>query len=136
MNWLTKLRNKKNLTQKELSQVTGVNINTIQNIEQEKRKGSQETIDKLMAYFENGINISYDSDELIEEVKKDILEFGEEELVYAMFEFINPKLFLTNYDFITKANPLTKKEKEEYALILELKLKDVLKILELQNKIF
>ena len=136
MNWLTKLRNKKKITQKELSKLTGININTIQNIEQEKRKGSKETIDKLMKYFESSDEVSYDSEELIEEIKCDIEEFGEEHFVYAMFNIIDSKLFLTNYDFIAEEEPLIDNEKNEFDLIIEIKLKDVLKILELQNRIF
>lgn len=50
-NWLKNLREKNNFTQKELSIRTGVNIHTIQNIEQGKRNGSVETIKKLKEFF-------------------------------------------------------------------------------------
>lgn len=51
MNWLLKLRNENKISQKELAEKTGLSIYTIQNIEQEKRKGSKKTIDILNNYF-------------------------------------------------------------------------------------
>lgn len=134
MNWLKKLRTSKNMTQKELAKKTGINIFTIQNIEQGNRKGSEETLKTLKEYFENE-DFSYDSDELIEELKADIAEFGEDHMMYAMFENIDGYLVLTNYDFITEESPLTQEEENEYSLILELKAINILKLLELQNKI-
>lgn len=50
-NWLKNLREKYSLTQKELAIRTGVNIFTIQNIEQGRRRGSKETIKKLKDFF-------------------------------------------------------------------------------------
>lgn len=46
--WLIDKRNKLNLTQKKLSEKSGVNILTIQAIEQGKRYGSDETWEKLI----------------------------------------------------------------------------------------
>jgi transcriptional regulator with XRE-family HTH domain len=46
--WLINKRNDLNLTQKKLSEKSGVNILTIQAIEQGKRYGSNETWDKLI----------------------------------------------------------------------------------------
>ena len=52
-NWLKILRAKNGLTQKELAEETGLTISTIQNIEQNKRKGSKETLKVLNDYFNN-----------------------------------------------------------------------------------
>lgn len=134
MNWLKKIRCNKNMTQKKLSEETGINISTIQNIEQGKRKGSEETLKILNEYFENGIT-SYDSNDLIGELEQDIKEFGESEIMYAMFENIDGYLALTNYDFIAEENPLSDVEKSEYYLIVKLKAKDILNLLKLQNKV-
>ena len=46
--WLINRRNNLNLTQKQLSEKSGVNILTIQSIEQGKRYGSEDTWDKLI----------------------------------------------------------------------------------------
>ena len=46
--WLIEKRNDLNLTQKKLSEKCGVNILTIQSIEQGKRYGSDETWEKLI----------------------------------------------------------------------------------------
>lgn len=145
MNWLKKMREQRGLTQKELSKKTGVNIFTIQNIEQETRKGSTKTIEILKNFFENDesiINESFDCEELIEELEEDIEEFGDIDL-FAEFEIYNDKLYLTNYDFIEEDHSienslseeiLNKVKKHEIELII-MKATDILKILKLQNKI-
>lgn len=155
MNWLKELREKQNLTQKQLEEKSGVSLFTIQNIEQGTRKGSETTINKLLKFFkketeissddmtslleyfkeQNNIIYSFDSEELIEELKKDIEEFGENKVLYAMFKKMKDCIFLVNYDFITEEASLTEAEKKTFDLILELKAKDILKILELQNKV-
>lgn len=154
MNWLKELRTKNKLTQKELAEKTGVTISTIQNLEQEHRKGSNKTINKLLNFFEKEQNISkeeinniisffktqnkiiysFDSDMLIKEIKEDIKEFGKEHIFYAMFKKKKDCIFLINYDFIQKENPLTKEEIKTYDLILKLKANEILEILELQNE--
>lgn len=52
-NWLKELRTSKGLNQKELAKETGLTISTIQNIEQNKRKGSKQTLKILNDYFNN-----------------------------------------------------------------------------------
>lgn len=81
------------------------------------------------------MKISYNSKELIEELKRDIFEFGEDKILYAMYEKINDNVFLTNYDFICEEEPLTDKEKKKYINIKEMKAKDILNELIEQNKI-
>ena len=79
------------------------------------------------------MNISYDSEDLIEELKRDIDEFGNIEM-YAFFEKINGITFLTNYDFIVEEDKLKANEIEN-CVVMVLKAKKILKILEEQNKI-
>lgn len=81
------------------------------------------------------MKISYDSKKLIEELQNDIFEFGEDKILYAMYEKINDNVFLTNYDFICEEKPLTDKEKKEYITIKEKKAKDILEELIEQDKI-
>lgn len=80
------------------------------------------------------MKVSYDCEELIEELKEDIEEFGEDEEMYAFFEVICGHTFLTNYDFITEEEQLRPEEVSE-ATVQIMKAKDILKILEEQNKI-
>ncbi len=135
MNWLKELREYHKMTQQELAYATDLNVFTIQNIEQGKRTGSIEVMKALLCFF-NSDNTSFDSEELIAELKEDIEEFGENTILYAMFEIIDYHLFLTNYDFIEKEKPLTKKEKSQYCVIAKYKAKDILHILEVQDDIF
>lgn len=50
---LKEKRKKFNLTQKELAEQSGVNIYTIENIEQGKRTGSINTWNKIEKFFED-----------------------------------------------------------------------------------
>lgn len=90
---------------------------------------------KIYQLKNNNMQISYDNEELIEELKADIKEFGENCLMYAMFEVFQKFIVLTNYDFIDEEEPLTHDEINSYDLILELKAKDILKYLKIQNKL-
>ena len=82
-NFLKEYREQLGLTQKEFAERTGVNINTIQNIEQNKRKGSDETWEKILSTMEENkknskfIN-SIDSEEVIENIKQDIIDLCED----------------------------------------------------------
>lgn len=138
MNTFKKKRLKSKLTQKELAELTGVNLYTIQNIEQGKRKGSEETIKILNEYFDNfheeSPHLSTDSEDLIKELEEDIFLLGEDEVLYAMFEIKSGKLFITDYDFANE--PLVQEDIDAYDLIVELKAKDVLKFLKIQNRLF
>lgn len=81
------------------------------------------------------MKISYESGDLIEEVKQDIQEFGEDEKIYTMYEMIENHEFITNYDFIVEEKPLTKEEIQSYSRIEILTLKQLLKKLEEQDQI-
>lgn len=90
------------------------------------------------------MKISYDCEELIEELKEDIEEFGENEEMYAFFEELEYKIpfsskidkctFLTNYSFI-EGQPLKQEMLKEGTICQIMKAKEILEILEEQNKI-
>ena len=91
-------------------------------------------------YDENYIKpiISYDSTELIEELKIDIEGFGDFEC-WAWFKKIEGAKIYTNYDFKEVESPLTKYEinqaKENGEQFEILKAKHLLELLEKQNEI-
>ena len=72
--WLKKMREKFGLSQKQLSEESGVNKLTIENLEQGRRKGSEETWQAIEEYFkkkDEGIfKLSYDCEDLIEEIER------------------------------------------------------------------
>ena len=80
------------------------------------------------------MKISYECEELIEELLEDIAEFGENKAMYAFFEKIQGYTFLTNYDFIEEEAPLTSKEVGN-AIIKVMTAKEILETLEEQNRI-
>ena len=135
--WLKTMRLKKGLTQKELAKKIGLSVFTIQNIEQGQRKGSESTWEKILNFFERGESpkISYDSEELIEELKQDIEEFGEDCPCYVFYEIINGTLKFTNYDFDTEEKPITDDELYRDEELLSTTLGDALKLFERQNSI-
>ena len=81
------------------------------------------------------MKISYESSDLIEELKMDIEEFGNIDM-YAYFEKVKGFTFLTNYDFILEEEPLCDKDFDnEDTVIVIMKASDILKILEYQDSI-
>ncbi len=135
--WLKKMRLKKGLTQKELAEKTGLTIFTIQNIEQGSRKGSSATWEKILNFFERGESpkISYDSEELIEELKEDIREFGEDYPCWIFYKEVDGRLVFTNYDFDVEEDPIKLDELLPDEHLLKTTLGDALKLFEKQNSI-
>lgn len=137
-NWLKEKRNESKLTQRELADKIGLSPFTIEQIEQGKRLGSAETWEKIENFFseETDIKISYESEDLIEELKQDIAEFGEDHPCVLVYKVIEDYIFFTNYDFITEEdsfNPDKELEKDER--YLETTFKYALEVFEAQNKI-
>ena len=137
-NWLKEKRNESKLTQRELADKIGLSPFTIEQIEQGKRFGSAETWEKIETFFseETDIKISYESEDLIEELKQDIEEFGEDHPCILVYKVIVDYIFFTNYDFITEEypfNPDEELEKDEH--YLETTFKYALEVFEAQNKI-
>ena len=138
--WLKNKRVEYTLTQGQLAKEIGVNTNTIANIEQGQRLGSAETWGKIEKYF-NGeskklIKMSFDSEEIIEELEQDIEEFGEDNPCILVYKIIDEHIVFTNYDFITEDNPFDpEKELEKGEKYIETSFKYALEVFEAQNKV-
>lgn len=78
---------------------------------------------------------SFDATELVEELERDIDEFGNIDM-YAFFEKMDNQTFLTNYDFIVEEAPLNKKDFSNNCTIRIMKAKDILKIIIKQAEIY
>lgn len=123
---LKEIRTKLKLSQQEFADKVGISIFSVQNIEQGQRKGSAETWNKIQNFLNKG-NISYDSEDLIEEIKADIEEFGENELCYLEYEFLDNHLFFIDYDYCDEIKA------KENCIIVDLK--SALEILRKQDRI-
>lgn len=75
------------------------------------------------------MKISYECSELIEELKQDIVEFGDKN-IYAIFKKINGVMVLYDYDFTENKLQINDKEIAQI-----MKSSEVLKVLEEQNSI-
>lgn len=84
--------------------------------------------------FIKDMKISYDLEELIDEIKNDIAEFGDIEM-YAFIDYIADNEFIVNYDFIEEEKPLTEEEKNSCDRIIKLPATEILRRLEKQNEI-
>lgn len=142
--WLKEKRTEKGLTQQELAEKLGFSVFTIENIEQGKRLGSAETWTKIENFFDDDEpKISFESNDLIEEIKKDIEEFGEDETCLLIYKIINNNIIFVNYDFdveedffddgIKPFDP--KKELKKDEKYLKTTLQYALEVFEAQNKI-
>lgn len=134
--WLKKIRNRLGLTKQEFADEIGVSFDLIKSIESGKRKGSDETWEKIIKYLKeqklnSSIKFSFDSEDLIEELKEDIEEFGPDEECYLFYKLDNDfGLLFTNYDFEVLPEELDKDEE-----ILKTTLNYALKLFEIQNEI-
>lgn len=62
---------------------------------------------------EDGLNVSYDASELIEDLKRDIAEFGGNTIVAVWCKKAKGVEIYTNYDFIDKDDPISTTEIED-----------------------
>ena len=136
--WLKNKRIEYSYTQKQLAHEIGLSPYTIEQIEQGKRLGSADTWEKIEAFFKNPTEpkLSYESEDLIEELRQDIEEFGEDHPCILVYKVIEDYIFFTNYDFIVEEkpfNPDEELEKDEHYLVTTFKY--ALEVFEAQNKI-
>ena len=83
----------------------------------------------------NGERVSYECSELIEELKEDIKEFGENEVVIVWCTMMHGVVIYTNYDFVDEDTPVTEAELTEKEIITKMTMKELLILLEKQNEI-
>lgn len=127
--WLKETRELNKLTQEQLAKELDVHPRTIINIEQGARIGSPETWDKINNFFD-GAKVSYDSEEMIEELNEDISLFGGDSVCYAFYEIRNDMLFFT--DYILESDFLEEDKQDKH---IKITLKEALEIFTYQNKI-
>lgn len=85
----------------------------------------------------DGAKISFESTELINELKRDITECGKEQ-VFAVFLKYYPKYgveVVTNYDFIVEEMPISKSDLRDGERIALMQASVLLEMLEKQNSI-
>lgn len=79
------------------------------------------------------MKISYESEELIREIKQDIVEFGINDKAYAVFKEIQGAVFLVNYLPDEEVIPTSEELEGGYAQLMTLG--EILDFLEKQDKI-
>lgn len=136
--WLKEMRLKLGLSQKEVAEKCDLSIPAIAKIESGERYGSEDTWNKIESVLlADEPIVSYDSDELIENLKDDIVEFGANSKCYLIFKKYRKQLVFTYY--ILKNNkemPFDKdKDIEQDENYIEINLEDALKLFETQNNI-
>ena len=89
-----------------------------------------------MAFINSdGINISYECSELIEELKEDIAEFGSDTIVAVWCMNSSGVTIYTNYDFIEEEEPIAETELKENEYLQKMTMSALLILLEKQNEI-
>lgn len=80
------------------------------------------------------MKISYECEEIIEELKEDIEEFGNIDM-YAFFDTIDGVRVLTDYTLIVEDMPLQANEFDDTTEVQVMKAKEILTILEEENRV-
>lgn len=134
--WLRKKLTEKNLTQKDLAEAIGISLNAISKIIRGERFGSPETWEKIEEFFGVDERISYESSDLIDELKQDVEEFGSNHKCILVYKTVGSNIVFTNYDFITKEKPFDPKtELESGEKYINSTLGEALQLFEDQNRI-
>lgn len=84
----------------------------------------------------DGKSISFECSELIEELKKDIQEFGGSKIVVVWCKEYEGVILYTNYDFIDEDQPIKPSEIKESEFLKQMTMSALLLVLEKQNSIF
>ena len=83
----------------------------------------------------DGINISYECSELIEELKEDIAEFGGDTIVAVWCMDSSGVTIYTNYDFIEEEESIAETELKENEYLQKMTMSALQILLEKQNEI-
>lgn len=97
-----------------------------------KRKVSERR-DNMALINQNDTHISYESSELIADLKQDILEFGNDYIVAVWYKEIDGVTVDTNYDFINEDSPIDQSELQDGEKIKPMTMGALLVALEHQN---
>lgn len=76
--WLKKRREEERYTRAQLAEMTGLSYDTIRSIELGRRTGSADAWEAINAVLDKGPALSFDCDDLIQEVLADIDDLGPE----------------------------------------------------------
>ena len=79
--------------------------------------------------------ISYSSDELIEELKQDIADFGSDTMFAVWLRKYGKCEFVVNYDFVVAEEPISTDEIDDNERLIYMDGKSLLNRLEEQNRI-
>ena len=85
---------------------------------------------------QNDTHVSYESSELIADLKQDILEFGNNHIVAVWYKEVEGVTVYTNYDFINEEFPIDPSELQEGEKIKPMTMGALLVALEQQNSMF
>ena len=82
-----------------------------------------------------GVSVSYDGARLIEELKEDILEYGEDEVVAVWCRRYEGVTIYTDYDFIVEEDPISESELKDGEFLIQMPMSALLIILTKQDSI-
>lgn len=112
--WIKKARKACGLTAAELAVKTGVSLNHINRIEQGSRIPSADLMERIEeALRVNRASVSFDSEDLMQEIEGDIAEFGGDELCWLVYRPIGNYICFTDYQLAVPEMPLRQEEHED-----------------------
>lgn len=83
-----------------------------------------------------GINVSYECSELIDDLKLDILDYGGNKPITVWCKKVSGVVIYTDYDFLVDEQPISHLELKDGEFIKKMTMSELLPLLEKQNSIF
>ena len=109
--WIKKARKAVGMAAAQLAEAAGVSLNHIQRIEQGSRLPSPSVMDRIEETLGvTRMSMSFDTEELIEELECDVAEFGPDEDCWLIYKPIGDYVCFTDYQVVVLEEPLKKSE--------------------------
>lgn len=129
--WLRKRREEERYSRTQLAEMTGLSYDMIRSIELGRRPGSAEVWEVLNAVLDKGPSLSFDCDDLIQEVLADIHDYGPDYPCVLFYQKQGDLFIFHNYALEEDLNPDDSVLEDEF-LRLEYSKKELKEAFDLQ----
>lgn len=134
--WIKQARIRAGYSQVDFAEAVGVTPSAILQYEKGSIIPRPEKFERILQVLRLSLPaLSVASEEIIEELHRDIEEFGEDEPCAVFYGTVGSSLIFTNYDFIVEESPISKDELTSKERMIVTTLGNALELFEYQDRI-